>query len=127
MSNSNLADKWFDAIDDIDEFLEELVAINEHSLESSPLLEDFCQAISVSMNDTCALELHDSNPALYRLSGDISSRICEMSINVFEVLSESCISDIYSESMSSSGAVSYEINESKELYSIENKLMNKAA
>lgn len=127
MSNPNLADKWFDGIDDIDDFLEQLVAINEQSLETSPLLKDFCQTIYVSMKDTDELDYQDSNLALYELSGDISSYIHEMSVDVFKVLSESCIYDIYTESTSFPRGVSFEINKNKELYSINNKSMNKAA
>lgn len=133
MSNSNLADKWFDAIDDIDDFLEQLVAINEQSLETSPLLKDFCQTIYVSMQDTSDSNYHDSNLELYEFSefsefsDDISSYIHEMTIDVFKVLSESCISDIFTESTSFPCGVSFEINKNKELYSINNKSMNKAA
>ena len=64
MSNSNLADKWFDAIDDIDDFLEQLVTINEQSLETSPSLKDFCQTIYVSMQNASDLDYHDSNICL---------------------------------------------------------------
>ena len=133
MSNSNLADKWFDAIDDIDDFLEQLVTINEQSLETSPSLKDFCQTIYVSMQNTSDLDYHDSNlelfefPEFREFSDDISSYIHEMTIDVFEVLPESCISDMYTESTSFPCGFSFEINKNKELYSINNKSMNKAA
>lgn len=127
MSNSNLADRWFDTIDDIDDFLEQLVAINEQSLETSPLLKDFCQTIYVSMKNTSDLDYNDSKLTLYELPDGISSYIHEMSVDVFKVLSESCISDIYTESASFPCSVSFEINKNKELYSINNKSMNKAA
>ena len=79
------------------------------------------------MKNTSDLDYNDSNLALYELSDGISSYIHEMTIDVFKVLSESCISDIYTESASFPCGVSFEINKNKELYSINNKSMNKAA
>lgn len=48
MNHTTNSNNWIDDIDDIDSFLDEVIAINEQSFDSSPLLNDFCETISLA-------------------------------------------------------------------------------
>lgn len=48
MNHTNNPNNWINDIDDIDSFLDEVICINEQSFDSSPLLHDFCETISLA-------------------------------------------------------------------------------
>lgn len=47
------SDNWIDDIDDVDKFLDQIIAINEKSIDNSPSLDEFCQTLFSIQLEPC--------------------------------------------------------------------------